>query len=202
MKFKTIYLYGLLLTAVVIVLIIVSQVNSNEIVNTNRDQLQNMPDDEVHKQLQNQSSNTPGRENVSETFKQKLAELKTTVEKNSDDTLAIREYADLLVASHKNDEAIIYYNRILEKDKKRTDIYFSLSLIYYNKNNFVEAEDQNKKILHYDPQNQMALYNIGAIAATQGNVSKAKDFWNKVIKIDPKSETGILAAESLVKLGQ
>ena len=200
MKFKPIYLYGLLLAAVVIVLIFVVQENSNETVNINRDQSQNMPDDQVHKQLQNQDSNSPSKKNVTESFKKKLSELKTTVGNNPEDTLVMREYADLLTASHKMDEAIVYYNKILEKNKRRTDIYFSLSLIYYNKNDFVNAEDQNKKVLRYDAQNQMALYNIGAIAATQGDIAKAKDLWDKVIKIDPKSETGNLAMESLVNL--
>jgi tetratricopeptide (TPR) repeat protein len=199
MKFKPIYLYGILIAAVVVILIIVSQQTSKESSNVNFDQTQNLPDDEVHQQLQNQSS-TPGRENVSESFKQKLADLKTTVETNPQDTAAMREYADLLSASHKMDEAVIYYKKILDKDKKRTDIYFSLSLIFYNKNNFAGAEEQNKKVLEYDPENQMALYNIGAIAATQGNTAKAKDFWAKVIELDSLSETGKLAAESLKRL--
>jgi tetratricopeptide (TPR) repeat protein len=200
MKFKTIYLYGLLVGAVVVILIIVTQQNSNEPGITNLHQSENIPDDEVHKQLQNQRSNTPSRENVSESYKQQLAELNTAVEKNPEDTLALREYADFLAASHKMDEAITHYEKILAKDNKRTDIYFSLSLIYYNKNDFIKAEDQNKKILSYDLQNQMALYNIGAIAATQGDMDKAKKFWDQVIKVNPESETGKLAKESLTKL--
>ena len=200
MKFKTIYFYGLLIIAAVVVLIIVSQQNSNEPENVSFNQSQNIPDDEVHKQLQNQGSNTPSRENVSESYKQQLAELNTAVVKNPEDTLALREYADFLAASHKMDEAITHYEKILAKDNKRTDIYFSLSLIYYNKNDFIKAEDQNKKVLTYDQQNQMALYNIGAIAATQGNIEKARKFWDQVIKINPDSETGKLAAGSLNKV--
>ena len=200
MKYKPIYLYGLLVAAVVVILTIVTQQNSNEPPVTNLDQSQNIPDDEVHQQLKNQGSNLPSKENISESYKQKLAALKTAVEKNPEDTLALREYADFLAASHKMDEAINYYEKILEKDKSRSDIYFSLSIIYYNKNDFAKAEDQNKKVLAYNPQNQMALYNIGAIAATQGDVDKAKEFWDQVIKVNPESETGKLAAESLERL--
>jgi tetratricopeptide (TPR) repeat protein len=200
MKFKPIYLYGLLVVVTLVILIVVSQQNSIESGNINFDQSQNLPDDEVHKQIQNQRSNTPSKENISESFKQKLSGLRTEIEKNPEDTVAIKEYADLLAASHKMDEAIIYYEKILERDKKRSDIYFSLSLIYFIKKDFVKAEDQNKKVLNYDLQNQMALYNIGAIAATQGDVDKAKKFWDQVIKINPQSETGRLAEESLAKL--
>jgi tetratricopeptide (TPR) repeat protein len=200
MKFKPIYLYGLLIATAVVVLFIISQQNSNGTRTTGLNQSQNIPDDEVHQQLNNQGSNRPSKENISESYKQKLAELKTAVEKNPEDTLAIREFADFLAASHKMDEAINYYEKILTKDNKRTDIYFSLSLIYYRKNDFLKAEDQNKKVLTYDLQNQMALYNIGAIAATQGDLNKAKNFWDQVLKINPQSETGKLAAESLEKL--
>jgi tetratricopeptide (TPR) repeat protein len=200
MKFKPIFLYGLLVVVTLVILIVVSQQNSTESGNINFDQSQNLPDDEVHKQIQNQRSNTPSKENISESFKQKLSGLRTEIEKNPEDTVAIKEYADLLAASHKMDEAIIYYEKILERDKKRSDIYFSLSLIYFIKKDFVKAEDQNKKVLNYDLQNQMALYNIGAIAATQGDVDKAKKFWDQVIKINPQSETGRLAEESLAKL--
>jgi tetratricopeptide (TPR) repeat protein len=200
MKFKPIFLYGLLVVVTLVILIVVSQQNSIESGNINFDQSQNLPDDEVHKQIQNQRSNTPSKENISESFKQKLSGLRTEIEKNPEDTVAIKEYADLLAASHKMDEAIIYYEKILERDKKRSDIYFSLSLIYFIKKDFVKAEDQNKKVLNYDLQNQMALYNIGAIAATQGDVDKAKKFWDQVIKINPQSEKGRLAEESLAKL--
>jgi tetratricopeptide (TPR) repeat protein len=200
MKFKPIYLYGLLIAAVAVILIIVSQQNSNGTRTIGLNRSQNIPDDEVHQQLNNQGSNLPGKENISESYKQKLSELKTAVKKNPGDTLALREYADFLAASHKMDEAINYYEKILKNDNQRTDIYFSLSLIYYNKNDLVKAEDQNKRVLAYDLQNQMALYNIGAIAATKGDVNKAKEFWDRVIKLNPESETGKLAAESLEKL--
>ena len=200
MKFKPIYLYVLLIATAIVVLFIISQQNSNEPRTINSDQSQNIPDDEVHQQLKSQGSNLPSKENISESYKQKLAELKNAVEKNPEDTLALREYADFLAASHKMDEAINYYEKILDKDKTRSDIYFSLSIIYYNINDFVKAEDQNKKVLAYNPQNQMALYNIGAIAATQGDVDKAKEFWGLVVKVDPQSETGKLAKESLTKL--
>ena len=200
MKFKPIYSYGLLITILVVILFIIVRQNSNGTGITGLDQSQNIPDDEVHQQLKNQGSNLPSKENISESYKQKLAVLKSAVERNPEDTLALREYADFLAASHKMDEVINYYEKILEKDKSRSDIYFSLSIIYYNKNDFIKAEDQNKKVLAYNPQNQMALYNIGAIAATQGDVDKAKEFWSRVIKINPQSETGKLAAESLEKL--
>jgi len=200
MKFKAIFLYGVVaLVAVAILIIVGTQDSSNpgQLPVTNN---QTMPDDDVHKQLMNQGSSTPGKENVSEEYKQKLAALKEAVDKNPADTLAMREYADFLLASHKMNEAITYYEKILDVNPKRADVRFALAVIYFNMQDFQKCEDENDKILTFDPKNQMALYNIGAIAATRGNKEKAKEYWNKVISINEKSETGQLAKESLTKL--
>ncbi|HEY6625992.1 MAG TPA: tetratricopeptide repeat protein [Ignavibacteriaceae bacterium] len=200
MKFKPIYLYGILgLLAVVVLIVVGIQETSNSTeVSISNDQT--MPDDDVHKELKNQIGNTPGKENVSDDYRKKMAELKVAVDKNPSDTLAMRNYADFLSASHKMNEAIQYYEKILNINPKRTDIYFSLALIYYNKQDLVMCEEVNNKVLTYDPKNQMALYNLGAIAATQGRTDKAKEFWNKVVSINAESETGKLANESLGKL--
>jgi tetratricopeptide (TPR) repeat protein len=200
MKFKPIYFYGIIVLVSVIVLVIVSMQSSDEPKEIAIEQNQNMPNDDVHKQLKNQVSTPPSKENVSEAYRKKMAELKAAVDKNPEDTLVVKNYADFLSASHKMNEAITYYNRILQVDSKRTDIHFALALIYYNIQDFAKCEDENNKVLSYDPKNQMALYNLGAIAATKGEVVKAKDFWNQVIEISSDSETGKLAKESLEKL--
>ncbi|GIK60174.1 MAG: tetratricopeptide repeat protein [Ignavibacteriota bacterium] len=200
MKFKPIYLYSVVVLIAIIILIIVAiQENSNSTDITINNE-QNIPDDDVHKQLKNQMNSSPGKENVNEEYKKRLAELEQAVKKNPNDTTALKNYADYLSASHKMDEAISYYNKILDINPKRTDVYFSLALIYYNQQDFVKCEEVNKKVLAFDPKNQMALFNIGAVAATQGNKEKAKEIWNKVISINPESETAKLAEEYLGKL--
>ena len=201
MKFKPVYLYGIISIVAIIILIIVSINDSSTSVETptmtNNEQ---MPDDDVHKQLQNQGGTSPGKENVSEVYKKKLATLKDAVDNNPSDTLAMREYADFLSASHKMNEAIPYYEKILEINPNRADVRFALAVIYYNKQDFEKCMDENKKVLSFDPQNQMALYNLGAIAATQGKKGEASEYWNKVISIDAETETAKLAQESISRL--
>jgi len=200
MKFKPIYFYGILVVAAVALLIVVGiqeTSNSTEVLISND---QSMPDDDVHKQLKSPGGNTPGKENVSEEYKKRVAALEEKISNNPADTVSMKEYADLLSASHKMNEAIPYYEKILQINSKRTDVYFSLAFIYYNKQDFLKCEEVNDKVLSYDPENQMALYNIGAIAATQGDYNKAKDFWIKVVSINSESETGKLAKESLGRL--
>jgi tetratricopeptide (TPR) repeat protein len=200
MKFKPIYFYGIIVLISIIVLVVVATQNSTEPKEVQIGQNQNMPDDDVHKNLMKQGENQPSKENVSDEYRKRMAELKDAVEKNPEDTIALKNYADFLSASHNMNDAITYYNKILQVDPKRADIHFSLALIYYNKQDFAKCEDENNKVLKFDPKNQMALYNLGAIAATRGEVIKAKDFWNEVIEINPESETGKLAKESLAKL--
>lgn len=200
MKFKPVYLYGILVIVAVSLLIIVGIQETSDSTEAPVINNQTMPDDDVHKELKKQIGNTPGKENVSEEYRKKLVELREAVDSNPSDTLAMRNYADFLSASHKMNEAIPYYEKILKINSKRTDIYFSLAMIYYNKQDFVMCEEANNKVLIYDPKNQMALYNLGAIAATQGKTDKAKEFWNKVVSINAESETAKLARESLGKL--
>lgn len=201
MKFKPIYLYGIIAIAAIAALIIVAiNENSNSVETSTMMNNEQMPDDDVHKQLMNQGSNTPGKQNVSEEYRKKLSELENAVNENPSDTVALRKYADYLTASHKMNEAISYYDKILEINPKRADIRFSLAIIYFNKQDFAMCQEENEKVLEFEPKNQMALYNLGAIAATKGNKDKAKEYWNKVISIDSNSETSTLARESLSKL--
>lgn len=200
MKFKPIYFYGILVVAAVALLIVVGIQETSDSAEVLISNDQSMPDDDVHKQLKSPGGNMPGKENVSEEYRKKLAELREAVDSDPSDTLAMRNYADFLSASHKMNEAIPYYEKIIEINPNRSDIYFSLALIYYNKQDFGKCEEVNSKVLSFEPKNQMALYNLGAIAATQGNMERAKEFWNKVVSINAESETGKLAKESLGRL--
>jgi tetratricopeptide (TPR) repeat protein len=201
MKFKPIYLYGLIFIIAIIVLLVMSQQsNQRELVTDEFNTDQEIPDDETHKKYNARGDEKPSEENVSEEYHKKLSEFKETVEQNPNDTIAIRSYADFLSAAHQNEEAIVQYQKILNIDPSRKDIYFSLALINYNLGKFSEAENLNKKILEIDPDNLMARYNIGALAATRGDKDKAREMWNKIIKESPDSETGKLASQSLERL--
>lgn len=200
MKFKPIYLYGAIAIAAIAILLIIVIQEKSDSTQTPVTNDQTMPNDDVHNQLKNQGSTSPGKENVSEEYKKKLADLEHAVNENPKDTIALRNYADYLAASHKMNEAIPYYQKILDINPKRSDIRFSLAVIYFTKQDFEKCKEENEKVLSFDSQNQMAYYNLGAVAATQGRKDKAKEYWNKVISINANTETGQLAKESLSKL--
>ena len=199
MKFKPLYFYGAVFIIVVAILIILSQQSEN-IENTLNENLntQQMPNDEIHSQLK--SSETPGKNNVSQEFKHKMAMLQNEVEKNPTDTTKLLEYADLLAAAHKQKEAIEYYQQILSINPNRIDVLFSLSFIYYSLGDLNKSEEETKRILAIDPENNDAKYNLGAIAATKGDKEKATDIWKKLAEKYPEDEIGIKAKNSLERL--
>ena len=199
MKFKPLYFYGVVAVAAIIILIVVSQSGKTD--NSNPEDFtskQNLPDDAIHNPLK--SGDMPNKDNVSEGFKHKLEMLEKSIQENPNDTLKIREYADLLAAAHKKDKAIEYYNKLLEINPRRTDIMFSLSFIYYSSGDIKNAELETKKILSIEPDNVNARYNLGAIFAAKGDKDKAREIWTKLMEQHSDEEIGIRAKNSIEKL--
>ena len=200
MKLKLVYVYPAVVILIILILLLTtadkkpSTTVQNDIVN------KDMPNDEVHKGLSNPGSVPPNKQNVSLSVFEQLVELKREVEKNPNDTLKLREYADFLAAAHRTDEAISCYEKILKIDPKKKDILFTLSFIYNSKRDFEKAESITNKILQIDPQDNQALYNLGAINASRGNKNKAREIWERILKEYPNSPSADLVKSALGKL--
>jgi len=199
MKFKPMYLYGIVALIAIVTLIIVSQTSSDE--KTNIDIInKEMRRDNVHQNLNNGMMQDPSGSNVSEEVKHKIEVMKKDVDANLNDTLKIREYADFLAAAHKPEEALVYYQKIIDKDKTRKDVFFAITFVHYTKGDFVKAEEVTLQMLQLFPGDPMVRYNWGAIEATKGNKEKAREIWTKLIKDNPDDKTSELARGSLNKL--
>jgi tetratricopeptide (TPR) repeat protein len=199
MKFKPIYLYGVIFIIVATILVVVTLSKSSNGINQIDVTKKQIPNDDVHKNLGIQQQN-PTSANVSEEVFKKLQKLKELADAKPTDTLKIKEYADFLSAAHKPDEAIVYYEKILSIDNKRKDIYLAITSDYYNQGKLDKAEEITTQMLKFLPNDSMATYNLGAIEATKGNKIKARQIWMKLIKDFPNSETSELAKNSLSKL--
>ena len=196
MKIKPLYIYGSLTLLAIIFLIIFVTGNSEKSSFEHPDVSQNMPDDEIHRGLSPHGSMGM----VNEEIRRKMEMFKQVIIENPDDTVAIREYADLLNAAHKPDEALELYYKILEKDYKRTDIRFSAAIIHYLKQDYDNAEKMMNEILKYDKDNERAMFNLGAVELAKGNKDKAASIWHDVIKKAPNSEAADAARASLEEL--
>ena len=185
--------------AVVVILLVFTQTGKEEKLNVDITNKQ-MPMDNVHKNLTNGSMNNPNIAKISEEVKQKLEALKKDVEANPKDTLKMREYAKLLVVAHQPEEALVYYKKILEKDKSRKDIYFAMTFVYYSTRNLAKAEEVTLQMQKLFPNDPMVNYNVGVIEVNKGNKGKAREIWTKLIKDFPTDKTAELAKNSLKKL--
>ena len=193
MKIKPLYIYGTLAVAAIIFLIFFTSRDNGESAITDQ-----MPQDEIHKQMENETP--PGKGNVSNEFYQQLEMLRKDVEENPADTAKLMRYADYLTAAHQFDSAIPVYEEILAKNPKRTDVYFALTFIYYNRKEFTRAEEVTNKVLGYDKNNLQAKYNLGAIAAAEGDKEKARTLWTKLLDENPGSREADLAKNGLAGL--
>jgi tetratricopeptide (TPR) repeat protein len=197
MKIKPIYIY--LITFVVFGLAVIlfsSNTKKSEPSNPHMQQGQ-MPNDDIHKGIN--SDDAPSKSNVSQDAIQKMAELKTAVDKNPKDTAKVREYADMLVF-HQPEEAEKYFQKILNIDPKRVDVLLQLTLISFNKRDFNKAEKYTNIILKNDPANATAHYNLGAIAGAKGDNKKARSIWEDVVKKYPNTGGGKVASNALKQL--
>ncbi len=201
LKFRIAYLYLLLAAGVVITLISLAGGDKNGS-ETSAGIIENQqtPNDEIHKGLGNPGGSSPSKGNVSQEFYDKMDMLKKEVDANPKDTAKIKQYADFIAAAHKPEEAIPYYDKILKVDSHRNDVLFSLSMIYFSKQNYAKAEEYTNHILENDRNNTQALYNLGAIAASKGDKTRAKEIWNRLVSAYPGDEAAELAKSSLEKL--
>ncbi len=159
-----------------------------------------MPQDAIHKGLQNPIAQPPTKDNVLPEIRKHMESLKKAVEEHPRDTLKIREYAEFLAEANMNDQAIDYYKKILKINPRRTDVLSSLVYLYYAKSDLNSAEECLNKILSIDRNNVDAIYNLGAISANKGDLAKAKELWTRIVTKYPASSLAQKAKESLSKL--
>ena len=201
MKIKPLYIYlfGVVL-AVAVFFFVSYDSGTNTMPAQNNIANKQMPNDAIHKGLQNPNEQPPNKDNVDATVMKHLDMLKKAVDESPKDTVKLKEYADFLAAAHKPNDALEYYNRILKINPKRTDIIFSVAYINYTERKFDVAEKLLNSVLSYDKNNLRAYYNLGAIAYSSGNKEKAKKIWTKLANEYPKSAMGKMAKESVKQI--
>ena len=107
MKFKPLYAYLSLIIILVVLLVVFTQKNNEELPQdvANKE----IPNDDIHNGLKN--GDTPNKSNVSADIMHKMEELKKGTEENPDDTLKLKEYADFL--TEMNRKAYHFYRLLL-----------------------------------------------------------------------------------------
>lgn len=194
MKIKPIYIY---ITIIVVALITIISVSSSE--NT-KEELSKAPNDEVHNSLMQQKAGEPSGSNVNREIFDRIKKYEDQITQNPSDTAAMKEYAELLFAAHKQDKAIELYEKILIASPNRIDILKILSIIEFNKGDFLSSKTKIEKILSLNPKDPEALYNLGVIETKVGDIEAARIQWENLLKFHPNTKMSDMAKESLAKL--
>ncbi|MDZ7763596.1 MAG: tetratricopeptide repeat protein [Melioribacteraceae bacterium] len=194
MKLKPVYIYLSVFVLVIVAIVIFSTNDEQNNPQPNVTQQQTMPQDEIHKNL----GSSPG--NVSAEFRQKMERLKDNYESNPDDTVNAIEYARLLAAAHKPNDALNIYQEILKKDNSRDDLRIELATVYYNMQQYLEAKSELEYVLERNPNADDVIYNLGAVEASLGNTEKAKEIWKRLVNDFPNSDAAEFAKQSLENL--
>lgn len=198
MKLKPIYIY--LIGFFVIVLAVVL-LNTGDKKTTVQLEQKTIPHDEVHKNI-DPNEDSPAMSNLKSDIIERMQAMKERIEADPTDTLTRKEYADLLHAGHRQEDALALYNKILDIDPNRIDILTRLTYNYYNAGDIQKSEEANNKILRIDSDNHFANYNVGAIAIARGDTSGAKRIWNDVIIKYPETEVAEFARKALDRLNK
>ena len=195
MNIKPFYIYSALFVVILIIIVLVSSSSVND-----KSPLSDVPQDEIHNNIGKTEPVSPSSQNVSAEFMQMMDNLGDYVKKNPNDTVKIMEYADLLAASHKEDEAEVFYNKILEFDDTRTDVLTKIASLKYNAGNYIEAKSYIAQIIAIDSENIQAIFNLGIIEEKIGDIEAAKKQWENILTNHPNSKMSGMAKEAIERL--
>mgnify|MGYP001599541817 CR=1 FL=1 len=202
MKIKPIYIYlGVFVIFIAAVLFFSNAAKNSKTARELNPNTQ-MPIDDIHKGIAEQGNgDMPSKSNVMKEAVEKMNALKAAVEKKPNDTLKVREYAEM-VQAHEPDEAIKLYENILKVGPKRTDLLLELTFLYFNKGDVKKAEEYNSKVLNIEKNNLIANYNLGGLAQAKGDIKTAKTIWQDLARKYPNTQIGNMAGELAKQLEQ
>jgi len=147
-----------------------------------------------------ESINKNGMNDAAANISQKLAELKREIDNNPQDTLKMKEYANLLGGVHNDREAAKVFENILLIGPNRIDVMLVLTYIYFTLGNTAQAEEYTHRVLTINKDNPEAIFNLGIIELKKGNKEKAKQILNSVINKFPNNNVALYAKSTLKKL--
>jgi tetratricopeptide (TPR) repeat protein len=148
----------------------------------------------------NTNSKQDNTNNAAARLSRRLAEFKNAIDNNPQDTLKMREYANLLGGAHRDQEAAKVFENILAIGPNRIDVMLILTYIYYTLGNTEKAEEYTNRVLSINKDNPEANFNLGILELKKGDKEKAKQILNSVIKRFPNNNVALYAKSALQKL--
>jgi len=89
------------------------------------------------------------------------------------------------------EEAIIYFDKILENDPQNIKALLNKGVALINLERHSEAINHFDKVLEIDPNNTDALNNKGVALLNLGEYDEAKSYFDRVLELDPENQVAI-----------
>ncbi len=117
----------------------------------------------------------------------RLNDLKARVAENPEDLQANLDMGNFLFDNSRYEEALKYYQKVLEKEPENADVVVDLGVCYFNLQNLQQAEAEFSRALEINGEHPNALYNLGVVSAQQGDMQGMLTAWEKLIEVAPES---------------
>jgi tetratricopeptide (TPR) repeat protein len=82
-------------------------------------------------------------------------------------------------------EAIQAYNKVLELDPQHAAAYINLGTLYYNRQDYLQAEANYRKAVEVDPRYALAYFDLGNVLDETGRVAEAVKAYNTALLLAP-----------------
>jgi len=82
-------------------------------------------------------------------------------------------------------EAIQAYNKVLELDPEHAAAYINLGTLYYNRQDYAQAEANYRKAVEVDPRYALAYFDLGNVLDETGRVAEAIKAYNTALLLAP-----------------
>jgi len=84
-----------------------------------------------------------------------------------------------------HDEAIQAYMQLLEAEPDHAAAHINLGTLYYNRQNFVSAEEHYKAAVAADPRYALAYFDLGNVLDETGRITQAVTAYETAIRLAP-----------------
>jgi cytochrome c-type biogenesis protein CcmH/NrfG len=85
------------------------------------------------------------------------------------------------------EQALLYYNKALERDDKNIDAIVDAGVCYFELKRFDLANKYFKRALEINPNHPNTLYNLGIVSAQTGDMAGMMEYWATLMRIAPES---------------
>lgn len=129
-------------------------------------------------------------------------ELRSRVEKDSKDVVAMRSLAEAYYQASDFDQAAAWQQRIIDVEPNDVDAHLALGVARFNMGQLDKAEAHFAKAAEIDPRRAEVHYNLGFLYLSKNppDMDKVQAAWQKVIDLDSNSPLAKNASAHLERL--